>query len=199
MAPAYSPRIKLLFGSGGDAMFAGATIHDENLPVAVLGAGSAIGARDGAFVLVMPGAQQQSAQQAAATENAVRGVLSAAGSRLVVALNPRLGGAGPLASAEPAYVLRPLAVSYVAGGGAYGGGACLLRCFPHEWSVLVKERSDLARREARDDAEAEADAPAGGTGAGWRYAGRFSARPTPVQLERAVRAALEAEPYATSE
>ena len=44
---------------------------------------------------------------------------------------------------------------------------------------------------------AEADAPAGGIGAGWRYAGRFSARPTPVQLERAVRAALEAEPYAT--
>jgi len=41
------------------------------------------------------------------------------------------------------------------------GGACLLRCYPHEWSVLV----DPTRRGE------------------WTYSGRFSSRPSPSQLE----------------
>ena len=49
--------------------------------------------------------------------------------------------------------------------------ACLLRCYPHEWSLMVD-----ARR-----------------GGGWRYGGRFDRRPSVVQLEKLVQAAVTKE------
>eukprot|EP00966_Prymnesium_polylepis_P047987 1111122-Prymnesium_polylepis.1 len=38
--------------------------------------------------------------------------------------------------------------------------ACLLRCYPHEWSVLLQPKGEE-----------------------WKYIGRFSARPSPQQIE----------------
>eukprot|EP00967_Tisochrysis_lutea_P133228 scaffold233499_cov28-Tisochrysis_lutea.AAC.2 len=67
--------------------------------------------------------------------------------------------------------VRPLTVSYLQDSTAKemsAGGACLLRCYPHEWSVLI----DPKRRGE------------------WSYAGRFDDRPSPSQLEAMVMQAM---------
>ena len=69
---------------------------------------------------------------------------------------------------NPVYFARPLTVKYLEDqltDTITTGGACVLRCFPHEWSVLID------RKRSGD----------------WAYAGRFKERPSPQQLEEAVR------------
>ena len=101
-------------------------------------------------------------------ERAVADLLAAAGNRPVVVVNPRLGNSALTSTFERAYLLRPLSVLYrqdsYAGTEPKQGSGCLLRCYPHEWSVLVQ----------RDAAAGAAD---------WFYAGRFPSQPTPPQLE----------------
>lgn len=78
--------------------------------------------------------------------------------------------ANPLSPPSPAQV-RPLTVSYMEDSTASSlsrGGACLLRCFPHEWSVLA----DPSRKGS------------------WSYVGRFDARPSPTQLEKMLMAGM---------
>ena len=52
--PKSKDHIKLLFNSMGEATIAGASIMTTSLPVSVLGHPSAIGPRDGAFIVVAP-------------------------------------------------------------------------------------------------------------------------------------------------
>eukprot|EP00967_Tisochrysis_lutea_P133227 scaffold233499_cov28-Tisochrysis_lutea.AAC.1 len=104
--PNARPHVKLLFASSADATLAGGAITYTNLPVSVLGAQTAMGERDGAFILVTPRAGQGIGPPAA-IEAAAGHVLAAAGSRPVVLVNPRLGGASPLqSSCKPAYFVR---------------------------------------------------------------------------------------------
>ena len=67
--------------------------------------------------------------------------------------------------------MRPLSLGYLRDSYAQEvsrGKAVLLRCYPHEWSVLVK------REPPPSDMPGVSD---------WFYAGRFSAQPSPQQLE----------------
>ena len=52
--PASKPNVKLLFGSTADATMAGASILTTSLPVSVLGYETAVGPRDGAFLVITP-------------------------------------------------------------------------------------------------------------------------------------------------
>ena len=63
--------------------------------------------------------------------------------------------------------------------------ACLLRCYPHEWSLLFEEHDSLTQWDAPSDRMDQA----GASQAVWRYAGRFDGPPRAEQLE----ALLEAE------
>ena len=56
LLPASRPHIKLLFSSPADATLAGASILTPDTPVSCLGHPSALGPRDGAFIVVSPGA-----------------------------------------------------------------------------------------------------------------------------------------------
>ena len=87
--------------------------------------------------------------------------------RPVIVLNPRLGSSPLLSTFETAFLLRPLSLAYLRDQYAESverRQACMLRCFPHEWRVLLQ--------------------PAGGA---WQYVGRFAARPPPQQLEDMLR------------
>jgi len=111
--PKSRPQVKLLFVNGADATLAGGVINYNNLPVSVLGAQTAMGEKDGAFILVAPRAGL-GIGPAAAVEAAANAVLAAAGSRPVIVVNPRLGGASPLEkSCAPVYFVRPLTVKYL--------------------------------------------------------------------------------------
>ena len=75
---------------------------------------------------------------------------------------------GSLADFERGYLCRPLAVAYRRDAYAdapTSGAGCVLRCYPHDWSVHVQ----------------------GDAGAGrWQYAGSFPSQPTPAQIEQSV-------------
>ncbi len=161
--PVSRPHVKLLFGSSADATFAGASITTTSIAVSVLGHPSAIGPRDGAFVIVAP----SSAERSVDTEAALRDLLQVAAARLVVVVNPRMGNSPVLGGAfEHAYLMRPLSLSYLRdqfSKQVERVPACLLRCYPHEWSVLVDTRRN---------------------GGEWQYAGRFDRQPQPAQIEQ---------------
>ena len=166
--PASKSHVKLLFASSADATLAGSSIFTTSMPVSVLGHPNAIGPRDGAFVVVAPSA----ADRAVNAEAALSGLLQQAGGRTVVIINPRLGNAPLLSTFETCYLMRRLSVAYLVDQTAQQVDrvhACLLRCYPHEWSVLF-ERPRAATKSAL-------------TAQPWRYAGRFTTQPAPEQLE----------------
>lgn len=103
------PMVKLLFSSVADATLGGSTILTTSLPISVLGDPSAIGPRDGAFVVIAPDASEASVN----ADAALAALLDAAGSRPVILVNPRLGGSALLQTFESAYLLRPLSVGYL--------------------------------------------------------------------------------------
>jgi hypothetical protein len=162
--PASKPHIKLLFGSTQDATLAGASIFTTSLPVSVLGHQSAIGPRDGAFLVVAPTASRGGIN----VEAALADLLSSAGGRPVILLNPRLGNSPLLREfGQPAYALRMLSLAYLRDQTAQQIDripACVLRCHPHEWSVLVDIGPSKAERR-------------------WTYAGRFAKQPVAQEIE----------------
>ena len=182
LLPTSLPMVKLLFASAADATFASASILDTSLPVAMLGQPTAVGPRDGAFVVVAPMANGEQLTSDLAVETALNDLLQRAAGRLVVVINPRLADGSPLLSAfEAAYTMRPYSLAYLTDQYADKVSrvrACLLRCWPHEWSVLFEPPSDGA-----------AAVPAGG----WRYAGRFETPPQPAELQALLSEALTRE------
>lgn len=171
--PAGRPHVKLLFANAADATIAGAAIMSTDTPVSCLGHPSALGPRDGAFVVVAP----STAERSVACEAALADLLVAAAGRPVVLVNPRLGNSPLTDGFEPAYLLKPLSLGYMKDQFAEQVtrvGACLLRCYPHEWTALF-------------------DAGGGGTAAEreWSYAGRFAAPPRPEALEELLRASVQ--------
>jgi len=172
--PASKPHVKLLFSSVTDATLAGASILTTSMPVSVLGDPSSIGLRDGAFVVVAP---QAAGGSSAIAEAAIDGLLKEAAGRLVIVINPRLGNSPALSTFEPAYLMRPLSLGYLRDQYAKKVDrvrACLLRCYPHEWSVLF----ELPRGVTAVDVQT-----ADKGGQCWRYAGRFTSQPRAEQLE----------------
>ena len=165
LLPASRRRVKLIYACPADAAIASRASFVADLTATMLGSATAVEPTDGAFVLVAP-----SLQHGPAAERAVADVVAAAGSRPVVVLNPRLGNSATLAEFERGYLCRPLAVSYREDTYAEtptNGAGCLLRCYPHDWSVHVQE----------------GDAGAGG---GWKYAGSYPSQPTPAQIEQSI-------------
>uniref|UniRef100_A0A7S0P073 DUF1995 domain-containing protein n=1 Tax=Calcidiscus leptoporus TaxID=127549 RepID=A0A7S0P073_9EUKA len=178
--PPARPHAKLLFSAMSDATLAGGCIQYNNLPVATLGSQSAMSARDGAFIVVAPrvsgGPPQKQAEMQRRLELAVCDVLSSAGSRPVVVVNPRFGASAAVDACQTAYLVRPLSVSFLQDNLAHEmskGSACLLRCYPHMWSVMVDWASS----------------------GDWSYSGRFSSCPAPAQLEEIVRTGLMRERF----
>jgi len=175
LLPASLPMVKLLFASSADATFAGASVMDTSLPVSVLGHENAVGPRDGAFVVVAPSARPSEPQLAtdAAVEAALSRLMTVAAGRLVVLINPRLGGdSAILESFEPAYFMRPLSLAYLKDQYAKQVDrvrCCLVRCYPHEWSVLYESEG------------------------AWRYAGRFEQQPLAEELEAKLRESITKE------
>jgi len=164
LLPPARPHVKLLFGSAGDATVAGGLTQYTDMPVSVVGASTAMGPRDGAFVFVSPRAGPQS-------EAALADIVDKASGRPVVLINPRLGQSAALRGFMPAYLIRPLSVTYLEDAmakEASRASACLLHCYPHEYSVLINPEPKNAARQ-------------------WVYAGRFSACPAPAQIETMVR------------
>ena len=161
------PHVKLLFSNSKDATLAGASIFTTSLPVSMLGHPSAVGPRDGAFVVVAP-----SPSKDIDTERALADLLEQSGQRLVVLINPRMGNSPLLNTFESAYLMRPLSVGFMRDQMAKQVErvpACLLRCYPHEWTVVVAQPGDA--RASRVDAR-------------WRYAGRFARPPRPEEIEK---------------
>lgn len=108
-------------------------------------------------------------------EGALNGLMQQAGQRPVVLINPRMGNTPLLRTFEAAYSMRVLSLAYVSD--QYSKqvdrvSACVLRCYPHEWGVLV----DAAER--------------GATQRTWKYAGRFSSSPQPEALEAMLQTTL---------
>ena len=174
--PKSKDHIKLLFNSMGEATIAGASIMTTSLPVSVLGHPSAIGPRDGAFIVVAPTCSSGGLD----TEAALRDLTEAAGARPVILVNPRMGNS-PLLEVfgEPAYLMRMLSFAYMRDQSATQVSrvsACLLRCHPHEWSVLVDEAPINGPASAQ---------PAGAARRArrWKYAGRFAKQPPAKDLE----------------
>ena len=169
--PKSKPHTKLLFSSMAEATLAGGTILTTDLPVSMLGHPSAIGPRDGAFIVVAPNAATADVD----AERALSDLVQQAGSRLVVLVNPRLGNAPLLSTFEPCYLMRPLSVGFLRDQMAQSVErvpVCLLRCYPHEWQVLfVPPTADKAGRTR-------------GAAAEWRYAGRFARQPSAEEIER---------------
>jgi hypothetical protein len=164
--PRSRPHVKLLFGSPADAALAGASIQITDLPVSVLGHPSALGPRDGAFVVVAPTASSDAVD----AERALSDLLEAAGQRVVVLVNPRLGNAPLLQTFEACYMMRPLTVGFLRDQRAQQVERVpvrLLRCYPHEWAVLHGPPGDGNQPATQ-----------------WRYAGRFTRQPKPEQIER---------------
>lgn len=171
LLPKSKPHVKLLFGSTQEATMAGAAVLDTSLPVSVLGYSTSVGPRDGAFIVVAP-----SLTSGMDMEGALNALLQEAGGRLVMLINPRLGNAPILTTFEPCYLFRPLSLAYLSD--QYSKqidrvAACVLRCFPHEYSILY----DAARRRQGERSD-------------WRYAGRFSSPPQPIQIEELLQMAL---------
>ena len=165
--PVSKPHVKLLFSTFADAALAGASIMTTSLPVAMLGTPTAVGPRDGAFIIVAPTSSDE-----IDVERAVSDLLQIAGGRLVILINPRVGNAPFLSTFEQAYLMRPLSVGYLRDQLAdqiERVPACLLRCYPHEYSVLMVEPGGDARERAS---------------ASWRYAGRFKQQPQADEIER---------------
>ncbi|KAL1499988.1 hypothetical protein AB1Y20_012666 [Prymnesium parvum] len=160
--PPSRPLVKLVVSSTSEAALAAACVWTTNVPVSVLGHPSMVEPRDGAFLVVAPGGATPAAQ--AQANEALAGLLAAAQGRPVVVINPWPGATlTALAGFETAYSLRPFEMAYLEDQYAQRvdrAGACLLRCFPHEWSVLLQ--------------------PNGGN---WTYVGRSSVRPSSQQLE----------------
>lgn len=160
------PRVKLLYSTVEEATIVSGASFAADLPVSFIGSPNACEPADGAFVLVAPALRGA----AVPIEAVVAGVVDAAAGRPVIVVNPRLGNSAALQGFEPGYLLRPLALTFRQDTYATEqttGSGCLLRCYPHEWSVLVK-------REPSSDTPGASD---------WFYAGRFSAQPSPQQLE----------------
>lgn len=148
--PVSKPHIKLLFSSLADATLAGASIFTTSLPVSVLGHPSAVGPRDGAFVVVAPAPSKDYD-----VERALADLLEEAGSRLVILINPRLGNAPLLTTFEPAYLMRPLSVGYMRDQLAQQVErvpACLLRCCARHEAIEPSRRwhrASLSRSRTR--------------------------------------------------
>ena len=160
------PRVKLLYSTVEEATIVSGASFAADLPVSFIGSPNACEPADGAFVLVAPALRGA----AVPIEAIVAGVIDMAAGRPVIVVNPRLGNSAALQGFEPGYLLRPLALTFRQDTYATEpttGSGCLLRCYPHEWSVLVK-------REPSSDTPGASD---------WFYAGRFSAQPSPQQLE----------------
>jgi len=169
LLPASKPHVKLLFSSSADATFAGAGILDTSMPVSILGHPNAVGARDGAFVVIAPCPKER---PASALEADIDQLVQQAAGRLVVLVNPRIGNTPMLDTFESAYLMRPLSLAYLSDQYAQKidrVSACVLRCYPHEWSVLYQSADD------------------------WRYAGQFEAQPRPEQLETLLKEVLTRE------
>jgi hypothetical protein len=169
--PPNQPKVKLLFSNAADATFAGAAILDTDLQVSVLDHPFQSAPQDGAFVVVGPKAETTEADVPAA---ALQRLLDLADTRLIILINPRVEAASCLSAFEPAYLMRPLSVGYLRNQFAKQVErvrACLLRCYPHEWSVLF-EQPDAPPRQR------------------WEYAGRFTTQPKQAQLEELLRAKL---------
>jgi len=165
--PKSKPHVKLLFSNQMDATLAGASVMNTGLPVSMLGHPSAIGPRDGAFVVVAPTSSPD-----IDTERALNDLVQAAGVRTVVVVNPRLGNAPVLQTFEPAYMMRPLSVGFMRNQLAKQVErvpACLLRCYPHEWSLLFAASKERAS---------------------WRYAGRFERQPRVEEVEKVLQRAI---------
>jgi hypothetical protein len=165
--PASRPRVKLLYSTVEEATIASGASFTADLPVSFIGSPNACEPADGAFVLVAPALRGA----AVPIEAAVARVVDAAAGRPVIVVNPRLGNSAALQGFEPGYLLRPLALTFRQDTYATEpttGSGCLLRCYPHEWSVLVK------REPPPSDTPGASD---------WFYSGRFSAQPSPQQLE----------------
>jgi len=109
----------------------------------------------------------------AAVEAALSRLMTVAAGRLVVLINPRLGGdSAILESFEPAYFMRPLSLAYLKDQYAKQVDrvrCCLVRCYPHEWSVLYESEG------------------------AWRYAGRFEQQPLAEELEAKLRESITKE------
>lgn len=168
--PASKPHCKLVFASPQDATLASAGIMSTSLPVTVLGHPQSFGPRDGAYVVIAPTLEGATID----VERALEDLLREAAGRLVVLINPRMGNTPLLSTFEPAYLMRPLSLAYLKDQYAKQldrKTACLLRCFPHDWSVLF----DASGR----------DEPTS-----WKYAGSFPREPLPQQIEEMLREAV---------
>ena len=165
--PASRPRIKLLYNTVEEATLASGASFTADLPVSFVGSPLACEPADGAFVLVAPALRGAKVP----IEAAVARLVDAAAGRPVIVINPRLGNSAALQGFESGYLLRPLVLTFrqdtYAAEPTCGSG-CLLRCYPHEWSVLVQREAPPGDSPGASD---------------WFYAGRFSAQPSPQQLE----------------
>lgn len=171
LLPVSKPHCKLLFGDPKEATMAGAAILDTSLPVSVLGYPTAVGPRDGAFVVVAPSLRRGTGVD---QEAALGALLQEAGRRPVILINPRLGNTPLLRTFEQAYLMRPLSLGFLVDQYAdrvERVSACLLRCHPHDYGVLF---------DASDNGEARM----------WKHAGAFSRPPAPAQMEGALQKAL---------
>ncbi len=159
-----SQNVKLLFSSAADAAAAAATTQYARVPTSVLAATTALEPTDGAYVVVAPRPEPAAPLTAAA---AFHELVQGAGSRPVIVVNPRLGADDNVADLCPAFHMQPLSFTFMADNLATElsrADACLMRCFPHEWTVLL----DAERRRE------------------YELAAHFDTRPTAQELEGAI-------------
>jgi len=168
LLPPSRPDVKLLF-SKESSILAGAFVMDPRMPVQAFGFPSAIGETDGAFVIVSPSLGPAFGINCEAALNAL---MQEAGRRPIVLINPRLGNSPVISTFTQAYLMRPLSLTFLRNQSSQQAErvtACVLHCYPHEYSILYNKAEFIARFGTKEKR--------------WRYAGRFDAVPRPEQIE----------------
>lgn len=177
LTSARAPRVRLLFPSPAEAMPARAMLA-ANLQVGVLGEPVAGG--DSAWICLTPPSDG----------SALTRLVDEANGRLVIVLNAQTQAdnssdeanaamslnAALLATFERAYVMRQLSVAFLQNQLARKitrRRACILRCYPHEFGVLLHTEEEAAQA--------------------WRYAGAFSSAPREEQLQALLQDSLTRE------
>lgn len=173
--PEHRNRIKVLFPASPDALMGGAAIHQESTRVGVLGSATAVESQDAAFIVVTP-TIPETGKSDMDCEGALELLLRQAGIRPVILVNARMGNSPVLSTFQEVYMVRPLSIAYKSDQFSRQVdrvSACLLYCYPHEWNVLHDgETKDKSKRK-------------------WRFAGRFSERPKPKEIEGLLQADLQ--------